>query len=868
MDWLDELHRRLSVLLRRNRFEHDLEEEMRFHLEMQAEQNQSQGMPTQDARYAAQRQLGNTTLLKETGRQVWAWRWIEELDQDVRYALRMLRNNPSLSLVIVATLALGIGANTAIFSAFNDFLLRPLPFRDPGRLVTVTQLNPAQPERLTGWASPPNYLDWKAQNHVFEDMGAWDISTSEFNLTGMEQPERISGKRVSSSFFSVLGISPLYGRLFSPEQDHRSGDTVAVLGYGLWQRKFGGTTDVLGRKVIIDGKPFTVVGVMPADFRFSTPPEEIWLPLGRFLPGGRDGRHLKVIARLKPRVSIAQAQIEMTAIADRLAREYPETNRDETALVASLHDRYTHTLRPALVALLASMVLVLLIACANIAGVLLARAAARQREMAIRRALGAAKERLVRQALTESLLLAMIGGTLGLLLATWGVHLLYAAVPPGMHPLQPAGIDNSVLSVTLLISILTGLLFGMAPAWSAADADINSGLKPSSRAGASRISHTRSRSAFVVSQVALAVMLLIGASLLIRSFVHLLQVDSGFRAENVLTMNLSRNSSNGANAFYTEILQRIAVLPGVRVAGAANLIPINEQSWGQDIYIEGRPPRAPGDIIWAQHRSVSLDYFRAMGIPLLQGRHFIEQDLRSPVAIINLAMARTYWPNENPIGKRFGVSSKDWISVVGVVANVKHYGLDTEPAPEMYFRESMHGMTLVVRADLDPTSLIAAIRDAIRSVDRNQPISDIRTMQSIISESVAPRRLTMALTGLFAVLALLLAVIGLYGLVSYSITLRRHEIGIRLALGAERSDILRSVVGNGLLIALSGVALGLAGAWALTRIMTRLLFGVTSHDPAVFVAVPLLVAAAMAMASYFSARRATRIDPMESLRHE
>ncbi len=815
----------------------------------------------------------NTLLRKETGREIWAWRWLEELDRDVRYALRMLRNNPSWSFVIVATLALGIGANTAIFSAFNDFLLRPLPFRDPSRLVTVTELNPSEAEKLTGWTSPPNYLDWKAQNHVFEDMAAWDESTGQFNLTGTDEPERIGGKRVSSSFFSVLGVSPLYGRLFLPEQDHRGGDTVAVLGYGLWRRRFGGRLDVLGRQIIIDGKALTVVGVMPAEFRFSAPSEDVWLPLGRLLQGGRGGHHLKVVARLKPGVSIAQAQFEMTAIAAQLAREYPQDNSNDTALVGSLRDRYARTLRPALVALLASVMLVLLIACANIAGVLLARAAARQREMAIRRALGAATGRIVRQVLTESVLLAVIGGTLGLLLATWGIHLLYAAVPAGMHPLQPAGLDASVLSVTLLISILTGLLFGMAPAWSAAGAGINS--MKSGRAGVSRIGHTRSRSAFVISQVGLAVMLLIGAGLLIGSFVHLLQVDTGFRAENVLTMGLSRDSSNGANAFYTEVLQRIAALPGVRVAGAASLIPINEQSWGQDIYIEGRPPRPPGDLIWAQHRSVSLDYFRAMGISLLQGRHFIEQDRLSSVAIVNAAMARSYWPNDDPIGKRFkiGVSSKDWISVVGVVGNVKHYGLDTEPAPEMYFLESMPRMTLVVRADvvrndMAPTSLVAAIRDTIRSVDRNQSISDVRTMQSIISESVAPRRLTMALTALFAALALLLAGIGLYGLMSYSVALRRHEIGVRMALGAERWDILRSVAGDGLRIALAGVALGLAGAWALTRIVTRLLFGVTSHDARVFVAVPLLVAATMAMTSYFSALRATRIDPMQALRHE
>ncbi|MCL4852017.1 MAG: ABC transporter permease, partial [Bryobacteraceae bacterium] len=433
MEWLREFRCRLRVLFRREQFHCDLEEEMRTHLEMQAEEHQADGTSAEEAEYAARRQFGNPTLLKERSRDVWRWRSLEELEQDVRYAVRMFRNNSIWSLVILAVLALGIGANTAIFSAFNDFLLRPLPFRDPGSLVTVTQFNPTQAEKLTGYASPPNYLDWKVQNHVFEDMGAWDVMIEQFNLTGTDEPERVSGKRVSSSFFSVLGVSPLYGRLFGPEQDQRGGDTVAVLGYRLWQRRFGGRADVLGKQIILDDKSFTVIGIMPAEFRFSTPPEEVWLPLAGLLQGGRGGMHLKVIARLKAGVGIAQAQVEMTAIAARLAREYPQQNRNETALVGSLRDRYARTLRPALVALLVAVALVLLVACANIAGVLMARAAARHKEVAIRRALGAGQGRIVRQVLTESVLLALIGGALGLLLAVWGVSFLYTVLPARMH---------------------------------------------------------------------------------------------------------------------------------------------------------------------------------------------------------------------------------------------------------------------------------------------------------------------------------------------------------------------------------------------------------------------------------------------------
>lgn len=866
--WLYTIPLRLRSIFRRNRVEQELDEELRFHLDQRSEQNLARGMDAREARRQASLALDGLERCKEECRDTRHLSLVDDLVKDLAYAARTLRKAPAFAIAAVLTIALGIGANTALFSVFKDFLIRPLPFRDPGRLVTVTQFNPTQVEKLTGYASPPNYLDWKAQNHVFEDMGAWDVMIQQFNLTGTDEPERISGKRVSSSFFSVLGVVPLYGRLFGAEQDRLGGDTVAVLGYSLWQRRFGGRPDVIGAQITLDDKPFTVIGVMPTRFRFSTPPEDVWLPLAGLLQGGRGGMHLKVIARLRPGMNIPQAQREMTAIAARLAGEYPNFNRNETALVGSLRDGYVRTLRPALFALLAAAALVLLIACANIAAVLLARSAARQKEMAMRRALGASKARIVRQALTESLLLAFAGGALGFLLAVAGVPLIYAAVPLRMHPLEPVGVDASVLSLTLLVSMITGLLFGIAPACSAADADINLGLKEGNSAGASRTGRWRLRGTLVISEMALAVMLLIGAGLLIKGFVRLLEVDSGFRAENVLTMKLSRN--NGDYGFYTDVLQRIAALPGVRAAGAANFIPINEDSWGQDVSIEGRPPRAPGDYIWAAHRSVSLDYFRAMGISLLRGRRFVEQDLRSRVAIINEAMARSYWPNEEPIGKRFkiGASSKEWISVIGVVRNVKHYGLDTEATPEMYFLEATPRMTLVVRAAVDPTNLVAAVRSAIWSVDHNQPIWDVRTMERIVAESVAPRRLTMMLTTLFAVLALLLASIGLYGLVSYSVALRRHEIGVRMAVGAQPADIIQSVVRYSMLMALAGVVIGLAGAWALTRLATSLLFGVTSHDPTIFVAVPLLLAAAMLIASYLPARRAARIDPLEALRCE
>jgi putative ABC transport system permease protein len=789
--------------------------------------------------------------------EAWGWPAVERILQDLSYALRLLRKNPGWSSVTVATLALGIGATTTIFSILNDFLLRPLPFREAERLVTVSQYDRTEAPGAKGYTSPPNYLDWKAQNNVFQDMAAWDATADQVTLSGVPEPERLRGARVTANFFPLLGVSPLLGRAFGPEQDKPGGATVAVLGYGLWQRQFGGNPDVLGKNITLDGHPFRIVGIMPRGFQFMVPAEEVWVPMGGVLKGGRGGFHLKVIARLKPGATLAKAQTGMATVSDRLAREYPQENRNRTARVEPLRDRYAEALRPALMALMGAVSLLLLIACANVAGLLLARASARRTEMAIRRALGASTGRIFHQALTESILLALLGGAIGFAVSVAGVRVLYAAVPARMHPLEPGGADLSVLAFALAASLLTAVLFGVAPAWGAA------------RHPRLREKRGRLRQWLVVSEVAFSAVLLVGAGLLIKSFARLLDLDFGFRAENVLTANVSYRGPND-DAFYTGVLERIATLPGVRSTGAANFIPINTQSWGQDIYIEGGAPRPAGDFIWVGHRSVSLGYFRAIGIRLLRGREFVGEDARLPVSIINAKMARAFWQAEDPIGKRFkiGVHSNRWISVIGVVADVKYFGLEDEAIPEMYFVEFMSRMTLVVRAEKDAAGLAAAVRGAVHSVDRDQPVSDIRTMDNIISDSAAPRRLTMLLTGLFAALALLLAGVGLYGLIAYSVARRSHEFGVRMAIGAQRWDILRGVLTDGLLLWAMGALTGLAGAWVLTTMMNSVLFGVDAHDPAIFGIVPLVLGAVALLASYLPARRAANIDPIKALRYE
>src|SRR5271157_853528 len=795
------------------------------------------------------------------------------LFQDLKFGLRMLAKNPGFTAVAVLTLALGIGVTTTMFTAADDFLLRPLPFGNSDRLVMVKRYMKAVPQ--SGENDPPTFQFWREQTHVFQAMAAWNGMTQQVNLTGLEGPERVPAMQVTAEFFRVLGVKPLLGRTFSIDEDRPGAGRVAVVSHSLWLTRYGGDPGILGKTIVLNGIHYTVIGVLPAGFRFSTTPEDVWAPLAlspQALAEGHGGEYLNVIAWLKPGITLAQAQADMEATTTPWARQFPDWgNGDQKVAVESVRDRYARDLRPALLALLVAAALVLLIACANLANLLLARATGRHKEIAIRRALGASRPRIIRQMLAESSVLALLGLSAGLPLALAGTRVFYAALPVEWQPIGRGGIDATVLAFVLVTLLLTVFLIGMAPAWSATGFDLNQGLKEGLRSPLAGISKRSFRTALVAVEVALATMLLTGTALVMKSFVRLTAVNLGFDSENVLTVDLARTRA-GTNAFYKDVLERVSALPQVRAAGAINFRPLYGPAWSQDITIEGRPPRPRGDYIWAGHRSVSVGYSRAIGIPLLRGRSFVAADQDKRVAVISETMARRYWPGEDAVGKRFGVNCSEspckWNSIIGVVGDVKELGAAAEPATTMYFLEMMPDMTLVVRAAQNPTNLIAEVRGIIRSVDPDQPTGSIRTMENIVSESVAPRRLTMLVSGLFAALALLLAMVGLYGVLSYSVAQRSHEFGIRMALGARMEDVLKLVVGQGLILALIGVGVGVLGSLALPRFVRSMLFGVRPNDPATLVAVPLALIGAALAASYIPARRATKADPMMALRHE
>jgi len=801
---------------------------------------------------------------------------MSNLLQDLRFGLRQLARSPGFALIAIVTLALAIGANTAIFTVANDFLFRALPFGNSDRVVMVkcAQRRVAQSGQATeaGWADQPSFKYWRDHNQVFQAMAAWAGEGGQSNLTGPEGPERVRAKQVTEGFFRVLGVTPILGRTFSVAEDQPGGNRVAIVSHALWQTRYGGDPGILGKKLILNGESHEVIGVLPVNFRFSTAPEDVWVPLRAKLDEGPGGYYLHALGLLRPGVTLEQAQANMESLAVQLGKIFPQQwNSDQYVTVESLRARYDKELRPSLLVLLGFAGLILLIACANLANLLLTRAAGRQQEIAIRRALGAGRSRIIRQMLIESGLLGLAGGAAGVLIATDGVGFLYVLLPSAWYPLVRGGIDAPVLLFSLGISLLTVLLFGMAPALRAAGFDLNETLKQGLRDAHSEAGLQSSRASLVAGEVALAAILLTAAGLLAKSFVRISTVALGFQPESVLTVALQRRGQHMEH-FYGPVLQRISALPQVRAAGIINFAPLTGGGWGQDITIEGRPPRAPGDLIWAAHRQATPGYFRAMGIPQLRGRAFQESDWWSDNAIVSEAMAKQYWPGENPIGKRFGVNCSDspchWQTVVGVVGDVKELGPAAEPAVAMYFMEIGDEMTLTVRGMQDPTRLVADIRQIVHTADPNQPIGDVRTMESLARESVAPQRLTMMVSLLFAALALVLAMVGLYGVVSYSVAQRTHEFGVRLALGAERRDILKLVVGQGSRVILAGVGVGILGALALTRYVSSLLFGVKPADPLTFLSVTLLLIAVALLASYIPARRATKVDPLVALRYE
>jgi putative ABC transport system permease protein len=797
----------------------------------------------------------------------------------------MLGKSPGFTAMAVLALALGIGANSAIFSVVNTVLLRPLPYKDPDRLVMVWYHVPQKGLKQFS-ASPLDFIDWRDQSQVFEQMAAFDSLS--FNLTGKEEPERIEGARVSASLFPLLGVKAALGRTFLAEEEQPGHERVVILSHGLWQRRFGADPGFIGQTLTLNGSSYTVVGILPASFKFPDK-EELWTPLAfnpeQLIESARGGRSLLVIGRLKPAVTLRQGQTEMSTIARRLEQRYPVTNTGWGIHLVPLHEQEVEEYRLALLILLGVVGFVLLIACANVANLLLARAATRQKEIAIRTALGATRRHVIRQLLTESLLLAGLGGALGLLLALWGIDLLVAVCPADMPRVQEVRLDGHVLGFTLLVSLLAGVIFGLAPAFQASQPDLNQSLKEGGWKSRALPGRHRIRNLLVVGEVALALVLLIGAGLMIKSFLRVRSVHLGFNPEHVLTMQIALPPSQYAaghpvSAFYRQLLARIEELPGVQSVGAVTVLPLSGDVSATSFTIEGRPPLPTGEFLLANYRAISPHYFRTMGIPLLQGRDVAERDGEAAptVVVINQTMAQRFWPGEQPLGKRLRLKVKGQqisCEIVGVVGDVKYAELNAKATPEIYWPYAQNlrpgytsNMTLVVRTASDPVSMAAAVRSQVQAVDRNQPVFNIKTMEQYVVQAVASWRGATLLLSLFAALALVLAAVGIYSVMSYSVTQRTHEIGVRMALGAEPRDVLRLVVGQGMMLTLIGVIAGLAAAFALTRVMSEMLYGVSPTDPTTFAAIALLLAAVALMASYIPARRATKVDPMVALRYE
>jgi putative ABC transport system permease protein len=810
--------------------------------------------------------------------------------QDIKYGLRALISRPSVTLIVVTTLALGIGANTAIFSVVNATLLRPLPFKDPDRIFMMWGYIPKLAQSSDRFpSSAANYLDLAKQTQACEQLAAFRQWS--WQLTHAGEPEQLQGVRVSANFFEALGARPLVGSTFTSDQDQEGTAPVAVISYRLWQKEFGGDAKALGKTLTLNGRTVQIVGVMPRDFEFPgsanmipglqfATRNDIWMPLAMNAEehGNIGSLNLAVIGRLKPGVSVAQAENELRAIETTL----PLGTIGYTVNLINLQKQMVGNIRRLLLVILATVAFVLLIACANVANLLLARASARQKEMAIRRALGAGRWRIIRQLLTESVLLSLTGGLAGLLLAVWGTPLLVSIIPDKVPRIHEINVDLRVLGFALLVSVATGIVFGLAPALQASRPDLNESLKESGRGTTGGLRQNRLRAFLIVSEVSLAVVLMIGATLLTKSFVRLLQVNPGFDPTHTLTMEValptlppSRYANDEAQtAYFKEVLTRLNHTPGVSAAGAVLSLPLTGAEESTDLFIEGRPRPTFEQRPSADYTIVTPEYFQALQIPLLKGRQFSDRDDKdAPAAIIiNEALARRYWPDEDAIGQRLTVGfEKAPRQIVGVVGNVKQTTLNADPRPTMYMphlQRPTGGMTIVIRANSDASSLSQVARTQIHSVDPSIPVTNIRTMDEVFAASIAQQRFAMLLVGLFGVLALTLATIGIYGVMSYSVTQRTHEIGLRMALGAQRADVLKLILKHGILVSLLGVVVGVAASFGLTRVMSSLLFGVTPTDTIIFATVALGILAIGAIATYLPAWRATRVDPLLALRYE
>ncbi len=834
-------------------------------------------MTPEEARYAAMKKFSRVDQSKEECRDARGVGLLDNLLRDASYSVRILLKNYAFTIVVVLTLALGIGANTAIFSFANGILLRPLPYPQSDRLAVLDET--ALKRGIDSMSvSFPNFLDWREQNKVFEDIGVY-FGSSRFSLSGAGEPVEVRGSFISHGLFEILRVSPQLGRTFTANEDRPEEDAVVILGHNLWQRNFGGDANIIGRKIMISNRPRTVVGVMPPGFRFPDV-AELWAPVAlttRIFT--RTDHGLSSIARLKDGVTLQEAQAEMTNIAARIEQQNPITNEGLGVKVMSLHDTLTGDYREGLLILLGVVGCVLLVACVNVANLMLARATARQKEFALRAALGASRWRIMRQLLVESLLLALVGGVVGFFLSIWALRLLLTAIPIQLPFWMNFGIDLRVLGFTAAITLLTGLMFGAAPALQTSRVDLNDTLKEGGR-GSGGV-RARARSLLVVAEIALSLVVLVGAGLMIQSFLRLKQVNIGLNAHNVLTASVSLPRAKYKEGeqrvtFYKNLLARVSSLPGVEAASATATVPLSGDGWGRSLTVEGFPVMSVGQAPMIQHTVVTPGYFRTMAIPLLAGRDFNDADAKESldVTIIDERLAREYWPNESPIGKRvrFGPpeDNEPWHTIVGVVGTVRHQRMQEDTRKSVYLphqKITVGGLTLLARTTANPEELAGAIRREVAQLDSDLPLS-FSTMDEVVAESIWQPRLYATLFGAFAAGALLLALIGIYGVMAFLVQTRTHEIGVRMALGATTRDVFKLIVGRGMKLTAVGVLIGVGGAVALTRLMHSLLFNTSATDPVTFIVISLLLSVAAFLACYIPARRAAKVDPLIALRYE
>lgn len=873
---------------RRKRPQADFNEEVRSHLELEADELQQEGTDTAEAPHAARRAFGNITAARERFYESGRLRWWGHLKQDLRFALRLMAKSPVLSAAIVVTLALGIGANSVVFSVVRAVVLRPLAYEKPEQIVQVWESG-LRSGGESDWVAFPNFRDWQRENRVFQDMAAYRYAL--LTMTGDQGAESVLGLEATDRLFAVLGVKSALGRTFLPGEDKPGQQTVAVISSTLWERRFGSDPGILDKSVNIDGKPYSIAGVMGPSFRFLSnipgetpiPPIDLWIPM-RDQPDLEDrGSHnFWALARLKSGVSLEQARAEMSSIAQNLARQYPDSNTDMGVSVAGLQDHIVRSVRPALLILLGAVGLVLLLACANIANLLLSRAESRRREIAIRQAIGASRGRLIRQTLAESLLLAFAGAAAGLGIAHFGAGVVLRLGPANIPLLQQTAIDAQVILFTAAVSVAVGILFGLAPAVLGTRAHVQDALREAGSRSTAGAPNRVLRHVLVSGQVALAAMLLIGAGLLIRSFVQVAGLDPGFQASRVLSALINLPASDYADpakqaAFFEEVLRRIRDLPGVESAAVSNSVPLTGINDQGSFRVEGLPGPAPGeDGPHANRPRVSSGYFETMGIGLIEGRLFDAFDHAgsADVAIVSDLAARTYWPGESPLGKRVGIFRDGqwvWRQIVGVVQSTRHFGLEAPSKPEVYLPQTQDPssfMVLVVRGQGDPSSLISAVRREVAAIDPQQAFTGFQTMEDLLATAGSRRRFQTSLLAAFAALALLLAAIGVYGVMAYAVAQRTREIGLRLALGARPRDVVGMVLRQGLWITITGLAVGVAGAVGLSRVMANLLFGISPLDGITFAAVTVLLLLTAGLSAYLPSRGAARVDPMTALRNE